>query len=201
MTSQRASTSPSANIVWDKSRLPHHERATHNGQALVPARNRPSSTGPVARRVNHQPHHHHNNNKVAVQNGRTVYKASESELNMSFDPMKDLHMWTMWRVAVNGRIVEETRKNKNRPHTAAASTAASTANRHADLDSNPFGRALVKTPLHRFIRVENGSNDIAGLMMDPHGEGGRSLGTQQFVFYGVPRVVLKKPKQQTIRLP
>lgn len=108
---------------------------------------------------------------------------------MSFDPMKDLHMWTMWRVAVNGRIVDETRRRFRAPVVKGGES-----------DSNPYGRALIKTPLDRFIRVENGSQNLAGLMMDPHGEGGGHLATQQFVFYGVPRVVLKKPKQ-TVNLP
>lgn len=179
MTSQRTGSSP--NIVWDKSRLHlHAERAARNGQALVPA-----SSGAVTRRVSSM-----TSTTAAPMGTRPGQKAPESELKMSFDPMKDLHMWTMWRVAVNGRIVDETRR-RNRAQPANG----------GDYDSNPFGRALIKTPLDRFIRVENGSQSLAGVMMDPHGEGGGHLATQQFVFYGVPRVVLKKPKQRTVNLP
>ena len=122
---------------------------------------------------------------------------------MSFDPMKDLHMWTMWRVAVNGRIVDETRKrNRAQPARGAGGGGGGGGGggESADFASNPYGRALIKTPLDRFIRVENGSQSLAGVMMDPHGEGGGHLATQQFVFYGVPRVVLKKPKH-TVNLP
>ena len=96
----------------------------------------------------------------------------------------------MWRAAVNGRIVDETRRR----------TRAKPAE-GGEFDPHPYGRALVKTPLDRFIRVGQGSQGIAGDMMDPHGEGrGAQLETSQFVYYGVPRVVLRKAKP-TVHLP
>ncbi|KAK7495919.1 hypothetical protein BaRGS_00012909 [Batillaria attramentaria] len=170
MTSERA-TPPSQTIVWDKSRL-HAEKAARNGTALVP-----TSAGPVQRSGSLP--------APAAYQRVPGQRSPESELTTSFDPMKDMHMWTMWRAAVNGRIVDEARKRQHRGAPPGQ-------------DFNPYGKALVKTPLDRFIRMGNSSQNIAHVMMDPHQAGNGHLHTNQFVFYGVPRVVLNKPKRHTV---
>ncbi|KAL8605865.1 hypothetical protein ACOMHN_040509 [Nucella lapillus] len=172
-----------ANIVWDKSRL-HGDHRNNPHRTSAPL-NRAPSSGEATR---------HPQNGIPPSSSYNPYhpggrhRMVKSDLTMSFDPMKDLHMWTMWRVAVNGRIVDETRRRKQ---------SASENERGGDPPPNPY---LVKTPLDRFIRVDNGSRNIAGVLMDPHGQGGASLATQQFVYYGVPRVVLKKAKK-VVHLP
>ncbi|XP_076462025.1 uncharacterized protein LOC143294537 isoform X2 [Babylonia areolata] len=176
----RTPTQPVPNIVWDKSRLHAADRAAGRSRKRT-------TTTPVKTTGNRPPPH------PPPRSGQ-----AEPELRMSFDPMKDLHMWTMWRVAVNGRIVDETMR---RSRAQQPTTEGAGAGGHGDLDPNPYGRALVKTPLDRFIRVGNSSQDIAGVMMDPHGQGGGAgLQTRQFVYYGVPRVVLKKTKK-VVHLP
>lgn len=149
----------------------YHRRHTehlHNGKEF-------SSSSDGQRRVSEM---------TSASSGAKSHKSPESELRTAFDPMKDLHMWTMWRAAVNGRIVDEVRA-RNQPV-------------HRDEGLSRYGRALMKTPLDRFIRVDNGSHNIAHLMMDPHQVATEHLHTKQFVFYGVPRVVLKKPKTRSL---
>ncbi|XP_076441496.1 uncharacterized protein LOC143280655 [Babylonia areolata] len=131
----------------------------------------------------------------------------DSELTTSFDPSKDRHLWTMWRVAVTGRIMDGVRRKENlsaqsprtpQPLLQQQQQRGGRQEQGEDWQRYQYGPALVKTPLDRFIRVENGANNtLATLMMHPRGEGGSQLQTEQFVFYGVPRVVLRKPRRTT----
>ncbi|XP_012941846.1 uncharacterized protein LOC101860993 [Aplysia californica] len=100
----------------------------------------------------------------------------ESELATSFDPMKDRHMWTMWRTAVNGRILDEVQRlEKIRP-----------------VEPGLYGTALVTPPLRKFIRFGDNSKEIARHLMS-QGKG-RLLATQ-FIYYGLPRVYISNPQQ------
>ncbi|XP_071118239.1 uncharacterized protein [Haliotis cracherodii] len=122
----------------------------------------------------------------------------EEALKKAFDPMKNLHLWTMWRSAVNGKIVDEAKSFSDN-----------------DFREHPLGRSLTNVPLRRLIKYEKGSKEIAQSMMNPtkqtnplsdYRAGHRSygpsensapngpgcLGTKEFVYFGVPRVVLKK---------
>lgn len=109
-----------------------------------------------------------------------------SDLRTSFDPMKDRHMWTMWRTAVNGRIVDEVRLLER-----IKSERGPSAEQNSD-PSTPgvYGKALVATPLKRFIRFDDESN---AYQMSSLGQG--SLETSQFVYYGLPRVVVSPSKK------
>ncbi|XP_041359375.1 uncharacterized protein LOC121375794 isoform X2 [Gigantopelta aegis] len=104
-------------------------------------------------------------------------KSAETEVNFSktFDPMTNLHLWTMWRTAVNGRIVDELRGMVTE-----------------DFYHNPYGKYITQAPLYRFIKFDDHSFHRADDMMDPKNTATNRLQANQFVFYGVPRVVLKK---------
>ncbi|XP_046567000.1 uncharacterized protein LOC124275468 [Haliotis rubra] len=123
----------------------------------------------------------------------------EEALKKAFDPLKNLHLWTMWRSAVNGKIVDEAKSFNEQ-----------------DFREHPLGKSLTNVPLKRLIKYEKGSKEIAESMMNPtkqtntlsnfqsghrksFGRSERSaqsgtgyLGTKEFVYFGVPRVVLKK---------
>ena len=104
-------------------------------------------------------------------------RSPETEIDFSktFDPMTNLHLWTMWRTAVNGRIVDELRGMVTE-----------------DFYQHPYGKYLTQAPLYRFIKFDDHSFHLADDMMDPGNKGTNRLQANQFVFYGVPRVVLKK---------
>ncbi|XP_025110491.1 uncharacterized protein LOC112573966 isoform X2 [Pomacea canaliculata] len=170
-------------IRWDKSRL--HNEKLRNGH---PPASSPSSrkvSGTSAATTSAGPKSSAGGHRSSHSGGQ---RSHERELRTSFDPMKDLHMWTMWRTAVNGRIMDEVRKKSEHP-------SHQYPHLHQQADSTPYGSALVRTPLNRFIRMGDSSQNLATMMMDPHQQGNGHLQTTQFVFYGVPRVVLKKPKR------
>lgn len=108
-----------------------------------------------------------------------------TELTTSFDPMRDRHLWAMWRTAVNGRIVDEVRRIEQ-------SKGQSPLNGMAQQEPQPrkqYGPSIVAPPLKRFIKLQDGSKEIAHHLSK---EGKGQLQTSQFVFYGLPRVYVER---------
>ncbi|CAL1539953.1 unnamed protein product [Lymnaea stagnalis] len=115
----------------------------------------------------------------------------DSSLSTSFDPMRDRHMWTMWRTAVNGRIVDEVRKLEKIKSERGSEASVS-------LDSKApgvYGRAIVAPPLKRFIRFDEQSKEMAN-QLSSVGQG--RLQTDQFVYYGLPRVYVEPGRNPKI---
>uniref|UniRef100_A0A2C9M1X1 Uncharacterized protein n=1 Tax=Biomphalaria glabrata TaxID=6526 RepID=A0A2C9M1X1_BIOGL len=121
----------------------------------------------------------------------SAVESDASTLHTSFDPMKDRHLWTMWRTAVNGRIVDEVRKLER-----IKSERGSEASNHLD-SSNPgvYGKAIVAPPLKRFIKLDEHNREAAQHFQNL-GQG--RLETDQFVYYGLPRVYIT-PSRDTPR--
>ncbi|KAL8603553.1 hypothetical protein ACOMHN_052782 [Nucella lapillus] len=183
MSSQPNSSSGNGRLYRDQTRLPV-PRLQVNGKTHPPS----STSGAVSGVSKSTAAIAKNSALTFIPPSRKVGPV-DSELVTSFDPMKDRHLWTMWRIAVNGRIMDEMRRRNQSPPPRQEGGKRS--------ELYPYGQALVRTPMSRFIRVENGSNALARVMMNPGGEGGSELTIPQFVFYGVPRVVLKKTKRTT----
>jgi hypothetical protein len=112
---------------------------------------------------------------------------NNSDLTTSFDPMKDRHLWTMWRTAVNGRIVDEVRQLEQKKIELGPMAVP----HYESVLPGMYGKALVVTPLKRFIRVDQDSKAIADQMSNC-GQG--ILATSQFVYYGLPRVYVSHRK-------
>lgn len=117
-------------------------------------------------------------------------KAPDSDLITSFDPMQDRHLWTMWRTAVNGRIVDEVRqleRRKNEMGGFPSSTVDASV-------PGMYGKALVAPPLKRFIKFGNEESKAVAVQMS-YGLGQGSLETSQFVYYGLPRVYVSQMRK------
>lgn len=106
----------------------------------------------------------------------------ESELITSFDPMKDRHRWAMWRTAVNGRIVDETRRLEKGKIQKGPGADLGTA--------GAYGSALMVPPLRQFIKFDSDENEAVAKQMLGHGP--LILKSFQFVYFGLPRVQLAK---------
>jgi hypothetical protein len=112
--------------------------------------------------------------------------SQDSDLVTSFDPMKDRHTWTMWRTAVNGRIVDEVKRLEKLKRSTASSVPDVVV-------SGPYGTALVSPPLRQFIRIDN---DESRAIADHLSRiGSWSLQLQQFVYFGIPRVRMSQLKR------
>ncbi|KAH9491442.1 hypothetical protein Btru_032190 [Bulinus truncatus] len=99
-----------------------------------------------------------------------VTESDNSSLNTAFDPMKDRHMWTMWRTAVNGRIVDEVRKLER-----IKSEKGSEASVQLDSSSpGVYGKAIVVPPLKRFIKLQRSGKEPAH-QIDPNSGHGNLL--------------------------
>uniref|UniRef100_A0A0B7A291 Uncharacterized protein n=1 Tax=Arion vulgaris TaxID=1028688 RepID=A0A0B7A291_9EUPU len=140
--------------------------------------------------INEMPHQVKENTTLPVNSQQgTSFKNGYIQnpyLNTSFDPLKDRHMWTMWRTAVNGRIVDEVRrleKDKLEKGTDSVDSVAS---------NGVYGTALYVTPLKQFIKLDNDQRQDIPNQILSLGEG--ILQTAQFVYYGLPRVRMAHPK-------
>lgn len=150
----------------------------------------------IKRYLNLQVHYNQNNPSVREPPQRRDVKPPaahehDTSLNTSFDPMRDRHMWTMWRTAVNGRIVDEVRKLEKIKSERGSEASVS-------LDSNApgvYGRAIVAPPLKRFIRFDEKSKEMAN-QLSSVGQG--RLQTDQFVYYGLPRVYVETGRNPKI---
>ncbi|KAK3766893.1 hypothetical protein RRG08_040416 [Elysia crispata] len=110
---------------------------------------------------------------------------ADTELTTCFDPMRDRHLWAMWRTAVNGRIVDEVRRmeqSKGQVHLNGGAQSEGQSRQQ-------YGPSIVAPPLKRFIKLQDGSKEIAQHLSK---EGKGQLHTSQFVFYGLPRVYMEK---------
>ncbi|BFY99406.1 hypothetical protein BsWGS_02446 [Bradybaena similaris] len=125
-----------------------------------------------------------------AQSTQSPDKAPNSDLITSFDPMQDRHMWTMWRTAVNGRIVDEVRQLERRKSEMGG---LSSLNADASVPGM-YGKALVAPPLKRFIKFGNAESKAVAVQMS-YGLGQGSLETSQFVYYGLPRVYFPQIKK------
>ncbi|CAG5131007.1 unnamed protein product [Candidula unifasciata] len=119
-----------------------------------------------------------------VNGSKTAKGLSQnSELVTSFDPMKDRHQWAMWRTAVNGRIIDEVRRLEKMKIEIGPAGVDPTI-------PGLYGTALVMPPLKQFIRFDSDDDEAIAKQMLGHGP--LSLGSFQFVYFGLPRVQLAK---------
>ncbi|GFO18917.1 hypothetical protein PoB_004542200 [Plakobranchus ocellatus] len=112
----------------------------------------------------------------------------DTELTTSFDPMRDRHLWAMWRTAVNGRIVDEVRRIERNKCVGGGQFNNNSSGKEGK-HRNQYGPSIVTPPLRRFIKLQDGSKEIAQHLSK---EGKGQLQTSQFVFYGLPRVYMER---------
>uniref|UniRef100_A0A0L8HCH0 Uncharacterized protein n=1 Tax=Octopus bimaculoides TaxID=37653 RepID=A0A0L8HCH0_OCTBM len=90
---------------------------------------------------------------------KTVVEFRENKVLHKFDPTKNIHLWTMWRVAINDKLVEH-----------FGNTKYSYQDYFGTL---PF-RGYIHLTQHSLERLKYFDNRI----LDP----------EQFIYYGLPRV-------------
>ncbi|KAL3868689.1 hypothetical protein ACJMK2_041466 [Sinanodonta woodiana] len=93
-----------------------------------------------------------------------------------FDPTKNTHLWTMWRIAVNEKLLNEFKSH--------------------DSDSSHFpSQSLTRPPLANYIRVTGTTRRLANMkMVTRHNilnNDDDKLQTEQFIYYGIPRIFIK----------
>jgi hypothetical protein len=99
-----------------------------------------------------------------------------------FDPAIDRHLWTMWRIALTGRIVTDIMERKRNP----------------GVDTTPkFVRPLKRPPagLAESIYISGQTRQAAYRLMNTGHCPDNAILTQDFIFFGIPRVCLNKRTQ------
>lgn len=112
---------------------------------------------------------------LTSQNSRRAKSApplyNEKRTKM-FDPVQNTHLWTMWRIAVTERIVNEG-KTRN-------------------VNTEKFSAFMLRPPLRKYIHVTNATHKMAYALMGPGDRMSASeLLTGQFIYFGLPRIVIK----------
>ncbi|KAK3577513.1 hypothetical protein CHS0354_026469 [Potamilus streckersoni] len=115
------------------------------------------------------PKKHKNKGNISeVSSARPSQKLDRS----AFDPTKNTHMWTMWRIAVNEKLLKESKSR--------------------DGDSQHFpSPALTQPPLAKYIQINDPVQGSANLKMSDDYD---RLPFNQFIYYGIPRITMKNEK-------
>ncbi|KAL3868688.1 hypothetical protein ACJMK2_041465 [Sinanodonta woodiana] len=109
--------------------------------------------------------HSNKGNNSVVSSAQPSQKLDRS----AFDPTQNTHMWTMWRIAVNEKLLKESKSR--------------------DGYSQHFpSPALTQPPLAKYIRVRDPVQGSANLKMPNDHE---RLPFDQFIYYGIPRISIK----------
>ncbi|XP_062572349.1 uncharacterized protein LOC134234313 [Saccostrea cucullata] len=98
-------------------------------------------------------------------------------LTPGFDPIANRHLWTMWRIAITTQIVSEMMERRKR----------------GDV-TEQFVRTLIRPPsgLAESIYVTNKTRQAACRLMNNGSCPDNAMLTKDFIFFGIPRVVLKR---------
>ncbi|KAK3577514.1 hypothetical protein CHS0354_026470 [Potamilus streckersoni] len=100
----------------------------------------------------------------------------------AFDPTKNTHLWTMWRIAVNEKLLNEFKSH--------------------DSDSKHFpSQSLTRPPLANYIRVTGTTRRLANVKMATRdnilNNDDDKLQTEQFIYYGIPRISIRNQATQS----
>jgi hypothetical protein len=117
----------------------------------------------------------------------TSFTNSPEKNRFTFDPMENLHLWTMWRIGNTEKIVNFTKLK-------TSNTGEQSDLQHGVFSGVPSGSpTLLVPPLAGNIKVTGTTGQKATQMMhltraDPPSK----LKAGQYIYYGLPRVVLKE---------
>ena len=117
----------------------------------------------------------------------TSFTNSSEKKMFTFDPMENLHLWTMWRIGNTEKIINFTKfKTSN--------TDEQSDLQHGVFSGVPSGSpTLLVPPLAGNIKVTGTTGQKATQMMHlPRAVPPSKLKAGQFIYYGLPRVVLKE---------
>ncbi|KAL5022057.1 hypothetical protein ScPMuIL_001212 [Solemya velum] len=110
--------------------------------------------------------------------GRPV---NASTIPTTFDPISNRHLWTMWRISVNEKIVKETKYRLENPDAVVV-----------------YSDSLIQPPLHYYIHRTPQSDLAAEEYKHSHDRRKNSskLQTGQFIYFGLPRVIVSAEDRQ-----
>lgn len=96
----------------------------------------------------------------------------------TFDPSQNVHLWTMWRIAVTEQVIRNTKAQETLQN---------------DKKKSKISHTLTSPPLSQYIQVTSKTHERANAMMGRWDDQSSSdLLTNQFIYYGLPRVNIKK---------
>lgn len=106
-----------------------------------------------------------------------------------FDPMKNTHLWTMWRIGNTEKIVNFTKHKSEESNRQNGSD-------YGIFSGTPYGSpTLLVPPLAHNISVTGTTRIKAAEMMSVvTNDEPSDLKTGQFIYFGLPRVTLKNNK-------
>lgn len=95
----------------------------------------------------------------------------------AFDPGQNVHLWTMWRIAVTEHVIKNTKLQQRLRSEGRKTKKPDT---------------LTSPPLSQYIHVTAATHARANAMMGPWDNASSSdLLTKQFIYYGLPRVNIR----------
>lgn len=125
-------------------------------------------------------HKHQRGSRDARERRRAKSSSPYRSFMSGFDPTVNRHLWTMWRIAITGRIVTDIMERKKNPSVNTTAT---------------FVRPLKRPPagLAESIYISNQTRQAAYHLMNTGHCPDNAILTQDFIFFGIPRVVLRTP--------
>lgn len=107
---------------------------------------------------------------------RAISSSPPPTTRRSFDPTDNRHLWTMWRISITGKIVSDIMSRKER-----------------DI-STKYVRTLRRPPagLAKSIYISNQTRLAAYSLMNCGHCPDNAILTRDFIFFGIPRVILNK---------
>lgn len=136
--------------------------------------------------------HHHDSRQVVPQSAQSKSSSNSStHKGFTFDPMNNMHLWTMWRIGNTEKIVNFTKHRESEVY-------LQNELQHGIFSGVPYGSpTLLVPPLASNISVTEATKRKATDMMHSNtNEGGSELKAGQFIYFGLPRVALKNGKSQ-----
>lgn len=139
---------------------------------------------------NQRDDHHYDSRQMVPQSARSKSSSNSStHKGFTFDPMKNMHLWTMWRIGNTEKIVNFTKHRESEVY-------LHNELQHGIFSGVPYGSpTLLVPPLASNINVTEATKRRATEMMHSN-EGDSVLKAGQFIYFGLPRVALKNGKSQ-----
>lgn len=105
----------------------------------------------------------------------TAKRQTLTDLNVQvFDPTENTSLWSKWRTAVNAQLYNKTQLREQ----------------HKQLDG--FSDSFTEAPLSEYLSVSTKTRRMAHVMMTPENCNYKgTLRTAQFIYYGIPRMVVR----------
>lgn len=109
-----------------------------------------------------------------------------------FEPTKNFHLWTMWRIGNTEKIIKFTQNKTHKDENEMES-------QYGIFSGTPYGSpTLLVPPLARNISITGTTRQKANKMMSmKRGEPQSELNTGQFIYFGLPRVVLYSDRTES----